>query len=132
VPYLRFSICLCCAPYWASGIFAVWLYRRLTGTLTLGQGVAVGLATGAIAGAIGLLLQLAGNINTLAMLNSYRSITPSGMNFDIPKDTEITFHCGIGLEFLISMLGGLIGGALLRTDKAGPPPSDEQLKPINL
>ncbi|MCJ7796332.1 MAG: hypothetical protein MUQ56_06140, partial [Thermoleophilia bacterium] len=42
VPILNFINCLLCAGFWAGAILAVWLYKRQTGTVTLGQAVAVG------------------------------------------------------------------------------------------
>jgi hypothetical protein len=129
VPILNFTNCLFCAPYWAGAILAVWIYRRLTGWLTLGQGVVIGLAAGMLATLISLALSLFGLINSADLMNKVQSVVSSNPN--IPVQTGINFNCGIGIEFIFGLIGGLIGGALFRTDKAAPPPS-EPLKPISL
>ncbi len=129
VPVLNFTNCLFCAPYWAGAILAVWIYRRLTGWLTLGQGVVIGLAAGLLATLVSMLLSLLGLIDTAGLMNKVQSVVSA--NPDIPITTGINFNCSIGIEFIFGIIGGLIGGALFRTDKAGPP-SSEPLKPIKL
>jgi hypothetical protein len=129
-PILSCSNCLLCAPYWASAIFAVWIYRRLTGTLTLGQGVIIGLVAGLIAGFIGFLLDVIGIVGSAETLNTVRSLVPSNSGINIPSGTSVHFSCGIGLGFIISAIGGSIGGAIFRTDKGTPAPSDS-IKPMN-
>ncbi len=131
VPILSCTNCLLCAPYWASAIFAVWIYRRLTGTLTLGQGVLIGLVAGMLAGLVGFVLNIIGLANSTEVLKSVQSYIPSDANIDIPMKTSVNFSCGIGFEFIFSVIGGLIGGALFRTDKGIPTPSDS-VKPLNL
>ena len=42
-----------CGGFWGSAIFAVWLYRRLTGAVTIRQAVNIGLLTGLLAGLLG-------------------------------------------------------------------------------
>jgi hypothetical protein len=129
VPFLNVTNCLCCAPYWTGAILAVWIYRRMTGRLTLGQGVVIGLAAGVLAALVSLALSLLGWIDTSQLMNKVQSVVSS--NPDIPITTGINFNCSIGIEFIFGMIGGLIGGALFRTDKAVPP-SSEPLKPISL
>jgi hypothetical protein len=134
VPFLNFSNCLCCAPYWASAIFAVWLYRRMTfpGSLTLGQGVLIGMAIGLTATLVSLGLSLLGLVNSAELMNRVQSVVSSNTDIDLPLETGFHFNCNCGVEFLFGLVGGLIGGALFRTDKAGPPPSDDSLKPIHV
>jgi hypothetical protein len=129
VPLLNFTNCLLCAPYWAGAILAVWMYRRLTGSLTLGQGVVIGLASGVMATAASLAFSAFGLINTAELINKVQSAVNTDIN--IPSQTGSNFNCSIGIEFIFGIIGGLIGGALFRTDKAAPP-STEPLKPMNL
>ncbi|MBN2086708.1 MAG: hypothetical protein JW748_15950 [Anaerolineales bacterium] len=129
VPVLNFTNCLLCAPYWAGAILAVWIYKRLNGWLTLGQGVVIGLAAGVLASVVSLALSLFGLVNTAELMNKVQSVVSS--DIDIPVKTGFNFNCSIGVEVIFGIIGGLIGGALFRTDKAVPP-STEPLKPMNL
>ena len=46
LPYLGFVNCLLCAGFWGSAVFAVWLYRRLTGTVSVREAVKLGAVSG--------------------------------------------------------------------------------------
>jgi hypothetical protein len=87
LPLIGFVNCLLCAGFWGSAIFAVWLYRRLNGALTVGQGVRIGALTGLLAGVLGLILSLVGLAGAQGFLNGARQFLPAdatqGMN-DIP------------------------------------------------
>jgi NADPH-dependent curcumin reductase CurA len=119
VPILSFTNCLLCAPFWASAILAVWIYKRQTGTLTLGQGVIIGLVAGAAAGIVGFLLSFVGLAGGEAVMNTYKSFVPADTGMDIPSDVpSVLFNlCGIGVELVFGAIGGLIGGLLFRTQK---------------
>jgi hypothetical protein len=54
VPVINLVNCLLCAGFWAGPLFAVWIYKRQTGSVTLGQGVAIGALAGVWSGVIGL------------------------------------------------------------------------------
>jgi tellurite resistance protein TehA-like permease len=41
IPYLNLINCLLCAGFWAGAILAAWVYKRLTGSLTLRQSGAI-------------------------------------------------------------------------------------------
>ncbi|MBN1438530.1 MAG: hypothetical protein JW929_03895 [Anaerolineales bacterium] len=133
VSFLNFTVCFCCAPYWASAIFAVWLYRRMTfpGSLTLGQGVIIGLLIGLLATAASLALSMLGLFNTAELMNRVQSFVPPDSNISIPMEinTEYRFGCSCGVEVIFCLIGGLIGGALFRTDKGTPPPPPDSSLP---
>jgi hypothetical protein len=134
VPFLNLTNCLCCAPYWASAVLAVWLYRRMTfpGSMTLGQGVAVGLVVGVLATAASFLLSLLGLVHAAELMNRVQSVVSSA-NIDLPVRPEFNVNCNCGVELIFGLIGGLIGGALFRTDKgAPPPPPDSTLRPMSL
>ncbi len=57
LPFIGFVNCLICGGFWGSAIFAVWLYRRLSGAVTIRQGVKIGLLTGLLAGLLGFRLE---------------------------------------------------------------------------
>ncbi len=71
LPYIGFVNCLLCGGFWGSALFAVWLYQRLSGTLTVRQGVKIGALTGLLAGLIGFALSFVG-------LAEYRSAGSAG------------------------------------------------------
>ena len=56
LPYIGLINCMLCAGFWGSAVFAVWLYRRLGGKVTIPEGIKIGALSGLIAWAIGLLL----------------------------------------------------------------------------
>ena len=118
VPFLNFTNCLCCAPYWGGAILAVLIYRRLSGSLTLGQGVVLGLAIGLLATAASFLLSLLGLINTAELMNQVQSVVSTNTNIALPTETGYHFSCNCGIELIFCLIGGLIGGALFRTNKA--------------
>jgi len=51
VPFVNWANYCACMWVWVGGIFGVWFYRRSEGTVTPGQGAAVGLFSG-LSGAI--------------------------------------------------------------------------------
>ena len=116
LPLIGFVNCLLCAGFWGSAIFAVWLYRRLNGTLTVGQGVRIGALTGLLAGVLGLILSLVGLAGAQGFLNGARQFLPAdatqGMN-DIPAWGGWIFNL-LGVIFNVGFgaMGGWIGGAI--------------------
>jgi len=121
LPIIGIVNCLLCAGFWGSAIFAVWLYRRLNGTLTVRQGVNIGTLTGLLAGLLGFLLSFAGLSGAQGFLNSYgKLMSPDavkGME-SIPAWGGIVFNL-VGVLFNIGFgaLGGWIGGAIFKTGR---------------
>jgi hypothetical protein len=123
VPILNLVNCLLCVGFWAGAILAVWLYRRFEGSVSLGQGVAIGALTGLFAGLLGFALSFVGMAGAGAMLNSVRSILPPEATTDMGDfgrqiaagPTAILFNLiGVVVNILFGTLGGLIGGAFFR------------------
>ena len=117
LPLIGFVNCLLCAGFWGSANFAVWLYRRLNGTLTVGQGVRIGALTGLLAGVLGLILSLVGLAGAQGFLNGARQFLPAdatqGMN-DIPAWGGWIFNLlGVIFNVVFGAMGGWIGGAIL-------------------
>jgi hypothetical protein len=121
LPLIGFVNCLLCAGFWGSAIFAVWLYQRLNGTLTIGQGVRIGALTGLLAGVLGLILSLVGLAGAQGFLNGARQFLPAdatqGMN-DIPAWGGWIFNL-LGVIFNVGFgaLGGWIGGAIFNPNR---------------
>jgi hypothetical protein len=126
LPYIGFVNCLLCAGFWGSAIFAVWLYRRLNGTVSVREAVKVGAVSGLIAGVVGLLLSFVGLAGVQGMMNGLEGILPTedlqGMQ-EIPAWAGWLINViGVAFEFGCGALGGWIGGAILdpnRKNKKG-------------
>ncbi len=118
LPLLGLVNCLLCAGFWGSAIFAVWLYRRLTGPVTIRQGVNIGLLTGAVAGVLGFTLSFAGFSGMQGLMNNTGNVIPpdalKGLE-DVPGWGAIVFNL-IGVVFNVGFgaLGGWIGAAIFR------------------
>ncbi len=121
LPYIGFINCLLCAGFWGSAIFAVWLYRRLNGTLTVGEAIRIGALSGLLAGVIGFLLSFFNLAGAQALLSGFEQVLPADAMGDvqeIPGAIGIIINLmGVGLEVVFGMFGGWIGGAILRTDR---------------
>ena len=121
LPYVGFINCLLCAAFWGSAIFAVWLYRRLGGTLTVGEGVRIGALSGLLAGVIGFLLSFVGLAGVESLLSGFEQTLPPdaiGDIKDIPAWAGIVINLlGVLIEVIFGIVGGWIGGVIFRTDR---------------
>jgi hypothetical protein len=121
LPIIGFVNCLLCAGFWGSAIFAVWLYRRLSGAVTVQQGARIGALTGLLAGVLGFLLSFAGVAGAQGFFNSARQFLPAdttqGMDA-IPGWGAIVFNL-LGVLFNVGFgaLGGWLGGILFNPDR---------------
>jgi hypothetical protein len=117
VPVLNLANCLLCAPFWASAILAVWIYKRQTGAVTLANAVVIGIGVGLVAGVIGFLLSFVGWAGGAALVNSYKAFLPADSGVQIPAEApDILINlCGVLVEIVFGAIGGLIGGAVFRT-----------------
>jgi hypothetical protein len=121
LPWIGFVNCLLCGGFWGSAIFAVWLYRRLSGTVTIRQGVIIGLLTGLLAGLIGFGLSFAGLAGAQGFLNSAQKFLPAdatkGMT-DVPAWAGYIFNfLGVVFNVGFGALGGWIGGILFNPER---------------
>jgi hypothetical protein len=114
---------LICAGFWIGPLVAVWLYRRLDGTVTVGQAVVIGMLAGAWHGLFGLVLSPLGLAGAGSLLNE---VQPFVSAQDWPElETTLTgvggmlFNlAGVAVDIAFGFLGGLIGGAILRPRRA--------------
>ena len=119
LPFIGIVNCLLCAGFWGSAIFAVWLYRRLSGALTVRQGVNVGALTGLCAGLLGFALSFVGLSGAQGFFNSYSHLLPGdalqGMDA-IPAWGAMVFNfIGVVFNLIFGAVGGWIGGAIFKT-----------------
>jgi len=118
VPVLSLVNCLLCVGFWGSAVLAVWLYQRMTGSVTLGQAVAVGTLAGFWAGLFGFLLSFVGLAGAGALLNSYKAFLPADTSIQMPATSGILFTlAGVCVDIVFGTIGGLIGGLIFRTKK---------------
>lgn len=123
VPFLNLVNCLLCAGFWAGPVLAVWLYKRLTGTLSLGQGVGIGALAGVWAGVLGFSLSLVNLAGAAALMQSYAQFLPPDASVEAmpggPASLLLNL-AGVGVNILFGAAGGLIGGAIFKTKPASP------------
>lgn len=127
VPFVEMVNILCFAGFWGGAIFAVWLYRRLSGELTARQSVRIGLLTGLFAGLLGFMLSFLGVAGLQSLVNELGAIAPSEGD-SIPLWGAIVFNfLGVVFNIFFGTIGGWIGGAIFRTDRVPQNPSDAQM-----
>jgi hypothetical protein len=124
VPLLNLINILLCAGFWVSAVFAVWLYRRLNGSVTLLEGLKIGAMSGLIAWGIGFLLSFVGLAGIQGLVNGAKAFLPADADLgtnDLPAWGAILFNLlGVVFEVFFGLIGGLIGGAIFRTDRPAP------------
>jgi hypothetical protein len=116
-PYLNLINLLLCAGFWIGPIVAVWLYRRLDGSLTLRQAILTGILAGAWHALFGLLLSPLGLAGAGGLL---KDVQPFVSAQDLSEvETNLTgiggmlFNLfGAGVDIVFGFLGGLVGGAI--------------------
>ena len=129
LPFVGLVNCLLCAGFWGSAILAVWLYRRLNGSLSVREALKVGALSGLIAGVVGFLLSFVGLAGVQAMMKGLGQFIPPE---DLKGIQEIPAWAGwlinllgVVVEVGFGALGGWIGGAFFRTDRAAGKPGGQ-------
>ncbi len=120
VPLLNMVNILLCVGFWASPLFAVWLYRRLNGSVTMADGIKIGVLTGVIAWAVGFLLSFVGLAGIQGIVNGAQALVPDANlgTSDMPSWGATLFNiAGALFETFFGLIGGLLGGAIFRTDR---------------
>ncbi len=130
VPILNLLNCLLCVGFWAGAILAVYLYRRFEGSVSMGQAVAIGAVTGAMAGVLGFALSFVGLAGVQAMFNGVAGVLPPEATADMDETTRQMFTgvgaillnlVGVLVNCLFGTLGGWIGGLLFRPKPPAAP-----------
>ena len=119
IPPLNFINCLLCIGYWAGSILAVWLYKRFQGTLTLGQGVAIGAVAGVWSGLINFVIGLISAAGIATVFSAIDQVIPAEtLNLDGDFIGRMAILINVFLVFFnifLGTIGGLIGGAIFQT-----------------
>ncbi|MFN2270109.1 MAG: hypothetical protein ACK2US_04675 [Anaerolineae bacterium] len=117
LPFVGFINCLLCAGFWGSAIFAVWLYRRLSGELTVGEGVRIGALTGLCAGILGFALSFLGLAGAQGFVSGVEQFLPAETLGDVgiaTGDALIFNLLGVLFNIIFGTVGGWIGAAIFR------------------
>ena len=121
LPFIDLVNFLCFTGFWGSAILAIWLYRRLTGSLTVGEGVRLGALTGLCAGVLGFALSFLGLAGFQGTANELAQVLPVEDMQEIenfPAWGILVFNLfGVLLNVIFGTIGGWIGGAIFRTDR---------------
>ena len=120
VPLINLVNCLLCIGFWGGAVLAVWVYKRLSASLTLGQGVAIGTVTGLVAGLLGFALSFAGLAGAAGLANTARPFVDAATFAEMQKALAgaegMAFTlAGVVITIVFGAIGGLIGGALFRS-----------------
>lgn len=116
-PFVNWINLLICAGFWIGPIVAVWLYRRLDGSLTLRQALLTGILAGAWHGLFGLLLSplgLAGAGGLLKEVQPFVSAQDwSEVETNLTGIGGMMFNLfGVAVDLVFGFLGGLIGNVI--------------------
>ena len=121
-PFVNLVNLLICAGFWTGPIVAVWLYRRMAESVTMGQAITAGLLAGVWHGLFGLLLSPPGLAGAGGFLNDLRPITSAqdlaGLESTLTGFGGLMFNLlGVAIDIVFGLIGGLIGGAIFRADR---------------
>jgi hypothetical protein len=119
-PFVNFVNVLLCVGFWGSAIFAVWLYKRLNGSLTLGHAVAIGGLTGLFAGLLGLILSFVGLAGAQGLINTYGRIFAADADPDLESALTgswvVIFNLvGVAVNIIFGVIGGLLSGVIFKS-----------------
>lgn len=147
-PFINWLNCVLCMWVWLGGIFAAWLYKRFEGSVTVGQGAAVGALAGLIAGLTGAVISLLGFTGTRAALDAMSQYLGPEVTGGIDLGelagpmTVVASIMNILVFIFFGVIGGLIGGAIFKSKgiatqvaptpapQMPPPPSVMPVEPL--
>jgi hypothetical protein len=119
IPFVNLVNCLVCAGFWVGPLFAVWLYKRMTGSISTKEGIWVGVTAGAIAGVIGFLLSFAGVAGAAGIINQVNSLMSPADQIDMSGvegvigNIVITLF-GVIFDIVVGAIGGWVGAAIFK------------------
>jgi len=130
VPIINFVNCVLCAGFWLGPLFAVWFYKRQSGSVTLGQGAGIGALAGVWTGVFGIFLALFNLAGFASMMQTYAQfMPPDAVDVDPSLFGAMGWlfnFLGVGFDIVVGTIGGLVGGAIWK-DKTpvapAPPPA---------
>jgi hypothetical protein len=123
IPFVNLVNCLICAGFWLGPLFATWLYKRMSGTLSTKEGIWVGVTAGVIAGVIGILLSFVGAAGIAGFVNQINMVVPPEDQIDMGGLEGGIFNIvgtfiGVIFDILVGAIAGYIG-TLIFKDRTG-------------
>ncbi len=124
IPVINLVNFLICAGFWIGPLFAVWLYKRQTGSISRKEGIWVGVASGIISGVIGFVLSFVGVAGLSGLINQLNLVGSSSESIDIGGVggviANMVFTCfGIVFDIVVGAIAGWIGSIIFK-DKPQP------------
>jgi hypothetical protein len=118
-PLLNLVNCLLYLGFWGGAFLAAWIYGHLTGYLTIGRGIAVGVLAGAFATFIGYQLDLLGLAHAHGFFYTLRHLLPAGITLNMLPASGFALAqnnlFGFFTYLVWGVIGGLLGGAIFRS-----------------
>ncbi len=119
IPFVSLVNCLVCAGFWVGPLFAVWLYKRMSGTISTKEGVWVGVTAGVIAGVIGLLLSFVGAAGAAGIINQINSISSPADQIDMSGIGAkiggfVITLIGVIFDIVVGAIGGWVGSIIFK------------------
>lgn len=130
LPFISVANCCLCLWLWTGGILAVFLYRRLanvSGSLTVSQGLLLGLVAGVISALLGAIIEALVGPYSWGVINDLVSRI-GGLQDSIGPILEMTGAGGGGFSFVtlimnlliysfFGMIGGMLGTVIFKGKK---------------
>jgi hypothetical protein len=122
-PFVNLINLLLCGGFWLGPLVAVWLYRRMDGTLTVREAVITGVLAAVWHALFGLVLSPLGLAGAGGVLSGLRPFMSAQ---DLPDiETALTGARGMMFNLMgavidigFGFLGGLVGGAIFGARRA--------------
>jgi hypothetical protein len=119
IPFINLVNCLVCAGFWVGPLFAVWLYKRNTGSISTREGIWVGITAGAIAGVIGFLLSFVGAAGASGFVNEINSFVSPQDQIDISGvggtiGSLVFTFLGVIFDIIVGAIAGFIGASIFK------------------
>jgi hypothetical protein len=126
IPFVSLVNCVVCAGFWLGPLFSVWLYKRMTGTISNKEGIWIGVTAGAIAGVIGLLLNFVGAAGASGIINQMNTLLPQQDQIDLSgMGGEVVGWLftlvGVVFDIIVGAIAGFIGAAIFKNKPQATP-----------
>jgi len=126
IPFVSLVNCVVCAGFWLGPLFSVWLYKRMTGTISNKEGIWIGVTAGAIAGVIGFLLNFVGAAGATGIINQMNALLPQQDQIDLTGLGGEVFGwlftlVGVVFDIIVGAIAGFIGAAIFKNKPQATP-----------
>jgi hypothetical protein len=123
IPFIDLINCVICAGFWVGPLFAAWLYKRMTGSVSVKEGIWVGVVAGVVAGVIGFLLSFVGMAGATGFVNEINRFMSPQDQIDMGGIGGgiggILFTLlGVVFDIVVGAIGGFIGATIFKTKPA--------------